>query len=425
MKKLWILMLGVLTLGPNLAHANQVAGKRISVVVGCKLPKFDALNYTLIDAQMMAERIGPGGDCKLLLSDAAQKPTKAAVMAAIQSQAAKCGPNDTFWFYWSGHGDKLKDTSYLLNYDCNPFDVRTMISVTEVRNLIKSCKARAKVVVLDACHSGSTKAAFGKAFDSAIATFRGQATLAACQLDQTALELPELGHGLFTFFLVRGLAGEAAEGSGSITLASLKKYTTEQVSGFAKARGHKQDPQFIFDEAQGSQPVATASPNSEQPPVPQNTTVQPMRPLPPGVVVFIEGQNAAAAVSLQTKIKKRLIGHGLPVLSDESASAFQQLLQQSAGSPNEAMEQWRSRFLVRATLGVEVTTNPDLATALTATVTISGELIDADGGAKTAFETVVPGIGSSATTATNRALDKALEKFYSELESKLDELMKR
>ena len=33
-------------------------GKRISVVVGCRLPKYDTLKYTLLDAKLMAERLG-------------------------------------------------------------------------------------------------------------------------------------------------------------------------------------------------------------------------------------------------------------------------------------------------------------------------------------------------------------------------------
>jgi len=399
-------------------------GKRISVVVGCRLPKYDTLKYTLLDAKLMAERLGTDGDCRLILSDDAEKPTKAAVMSAIRLQAEKCGPNDTFWFYWSGHGDKLRDTSYLNAYDCDPFDVKTMLNVTEIRTLLKSCKARAKVLILDSCHSGSTKGPASLGADTALAGFAGQATLAACKIDQTALESPELGHGLFTFFLVRGLAGEAADSSGTVTLSSLKEYSVNNVVEFAKVRGHEQEPQFIFDSEQATQVVSTTTPGTNPAPIPTNATVQPMQPLPPGVAVLVDGTSATAA-SLSAKLKRSFVDLGLPVLGEEHSSAFSQAIQANAGNPAAAMEQWRSRFLVRAHVTAEVTPSTDAQGVVTATVTISGELVDSNGQSRHAFETVQSGIGGNPATATNRALDKALTKFLEELRAQVQKALGR
>src|SRR5205814_463621 len=90
-------------------------------------------------------------------------------------------------------------------------------------------KARFKIRFFDACHSGRIGARtalvgpdIGKHF---LIEAEGWATLAACKEDQLAHEDFKLGHGIFSYCLIKGLSGEAATPKQQVTLHSLISYT--------------------------------------------------------------------------------------------------------------------------------------------------------------------------------------------------------
>jgi uncharacterized caspase-like protein len=70
------------------------------------------------------------------------------------------------------------------------------------------------------------------------------------------VELPELGHGIFTYYLVQGLRG-AADGDrdGIVTLQELYKYVEQQVSRHSRQVGANQRP-VMKGEAEGELPLA-------------------------------------------------------------------------------------------------------------------------------------------------------------------------
>ena len=80
--------------------------------------------------------------------------------------------------------------------------------------MLQDCPAGQQLLILDCCHAGgavttsgfgATPQELGGAFESA----QGLITLASCRNNQTSLESKELGHGVFTFALASGLAGQA------------------------------------------------------------------------------------------------------------------------------------------------------------------------------------------------------------------------
>lgn len=53
-----------------------------------------------------------------------------------------------------------------------------------------------------------------------------------------ALKAPELGHGVFTCFLLEGLAGKAdRNGGGVVTVSELYEYVKEQIEGHCRRAG--------------------------------------------------------------------------------------------------------------------------------------------------------------------------------------------
>ncbi len=72
----------------------------------------------------------------------------------------------------------------------------------------------------------------------------GKLVLGAAQNDQVAYEHPELGHGVFTYFLLQGLQGKADKnGDGRITAEEVFIYTAYEVPRFTQEHlGEVQDP---------------------------------------------------------------------------------------------------------------------------------------------------------------------------------------
>ncbi len=108
------------------------------------------------------------------------------------------------------------------------------VYIERISQLVPHC-----LVILDCCHSGTTPLTFDARSISAEDIERGIASraesktlLAACRPEQTAAEVVELGHGVFTFALVEGLDGQAADITGSVTVGGLSEFISRKLEEF-------------------------------------------------------------------------------------------------------------------------------------------------------------------------------------------------
>lgn len=137
--------------------------------------------------------------------------------------------------YYAGHGfpDEKQQSAYLLPIDGNGSDiVSTGFSLTDFYKTLNSIKLKSSVVLLDACFSGT------KREDDMLASSRGVAikvkeeapqgnmvVFSASQGDETAHQMEENRHGLFTYFLLKSIKELGPEAS----LGELTDYVTKQV----------------------------------------------------------------------------------------------------------------------------------------------------------------------------------------------------
>jgi uncharacterized caspase-like protein len=74
------------------------------------------------------------------------------------------------------------------------------------------------------------------------------------------VELGELGHGIFTYYLVQGLAGAAdANRDGIVSLQELYDYLEQQVTQKSRAVGGNQHP-VMKGELEGAMPLTRVKP---------------------------------------------------------------------------------------------------------------------------------------------------------------------
>jgi uncharacterized caspase-like protein len=74
--------------------------------------------------------------------------------------------------------------------------------------------------------------------------------ISASQADQISSSSPELQHGIFSYYLMRGMEGEAdLNKDGKITLNETQAYLSENVGRQARIMNRQQEPQVIGDGA--------------------------------------------------------------------------------------------------------------------------------------------------------------------------------
>jgi hypothetical protein len=89
--------------------------------------------------------------------------TKSNILLSISSTFSGADSNDISYFYFSGHGSRMGNTSYICPADMTSF-VDSVISVNELENALSSIPGT-KVVFLDSCYSGGF---IGKTIDEII-----------------------------------------------------------------------------------------------------------------------------------------------------------------------------------------------------------------------------------------------------------------
>ncbi len=120
----------------------------------------------------------------------------------------------------------------------------TGIKISYIQDLLERCKARQKVLFLDACHSGSGRDVMVMAdrFIDQLQCAEGIYTIASCKQDQISHECDETKHGIFTWSLTEAIRNAVPNSSGHVTLDAIFKYCKNTISVWCKPRRITQTP---------------------------------------------------------------------------------------------------------------------------------------------------------------------------------------
>ncbi len=165
---------------------------------------------------------------------------------------------DVFVFY-SGHGLPTPDGLglYLLPYRADRDLIsKTAVQFQEISMDIQAAKPKSVTIFMDACYSGQARGGETLIASARPLALKAQMTIfpngfnvfSASQSDQISSSSPELKHGIFSFFLMKGMEGDAdANRDGKITLGEMQGYLAENVGRQAGMMNRKQEPQLIGD----------------------------------------------------------------------------------------------------------------------------------------------------------------------------------
>jgi len=249
----------------SLVPAINEEGKpdRWAVVVGInhyKAPGID-LHYSAGDARLFAQTLETScgfrhDHIKLLIDDQA---TSMNVRTSIGTWLAKvAGRRDLVVIYYSGHGAPDLDPNvaedgirkYIVTQDADPDNLfATAVPMDEFSSALLRIRSEQTVVLLDCCYSGAAGSAgnglvrtLSRAgedvssriksgfLDSLALSGRGRAVITGCDAAERTWEYEDLGHGIFTYYLVKGLQGQAADPvSGKVGVRSLYDFVYRNI----------------------------------------------------------------------------------------------------------------------------------------------------------------------------------------------------
>ncbi|HSZ24558.1 MAG TPA: caspase family protein [Cytophagaceae bacterium] len=188
-----------------------------------------------------------------------EKATRNGLLDSLEMFSKKITQNDVFIFYYAGHGSITEDQFFFITQECTRlFDLSNLekyaVKASEIQDKFKNIKALKQIIIMDACQSGGSVellATRGSQEEKAIAQLSRSAgihVMASAGSEQNAKEIAQLGHGLFTYVLLKALSGEAdgAPNDGKITIYELKSYLDDQVPELNKQYSGKMQYPYTF-----------------------------------------------------------------------------------------------------------------------------------------------------------------------------------
>lgn len=233
--KLWMVLVGV-----NYYQDSQIPNLRYCAN-DCK---------ELAEALRIATQQFQEAEIIALYDGGEKTPKLSNIINSIQ-QFSLAKPEDTVLFYFSGHGYlDFNNRPILCVADTNLEDLAvTGLKLDILLNELRQCKAQRQLVWLDACQEREKQQdniIRQNPTSQLLAVLEQQAkqsqdfyAMLSCDTDERSWEIPELKHGLFTYCLIEGLQGKAADNQGKIDADSLFKYVERSSEKFIK---YKRNP---------------------------------------------------------------------------------------------------------------------------------------------------------------------------------------
>ena len=165
---------------------------------------------------------------------------------------------DTVFIYFSGHGAPNPKTgeAYLVPYDGDPAYIDTTgYPLKRLYEQLATLPAKEVIVMLDSCFSGAGGRSviakgmrpMGLSVETPVLAKGKTVVLAASSGDQVSSTYDAKGHGLFTYFMLKGLQGEADQNKdGAVDLQEVYDYLRPQVERIARREyNNEQIPQLL------------------------------------------------------------------------------------------------------------------------------------------------------------------------------------
>ena len=234
---------------------------KLALVIG--IEKYESIpnaNFADRDAKLFIDYVQrglgvPENKIKFFFNEDAKERSKFEMVKWLKKNI---NSKSEVYLYFSGHGlatNKGQDLYLLANDTITDFIEETAINRNEIFNAVAANNPKSVTAFLDTCYSGAgrtegeTLLAMAKGLvvvDEQQQQLPDNFTLfTAASAQESAWSLPEAQHGTFSYFLMKGMEGEAdLDGDNKLTNGELQEYLLDNVSRYAQ---QQQTPQMIGD----------------------------------------------------------------------------------------------------------------------------------------------------------------------------------
>ncbi len=183
-----------------------------------------------------------------------EKATLAAIRKEIDTWLPSVAQeDDRVLIYFAGHGFMYQGKGYLAPHDFDRNRIaETGFPMDELGSVIGGkIKAKSKILLTDACHSGAITPEETESINGTLGDLnKSLFSLTASRAREQSFEDPGLkgGHGVFTYYVVEGMQGEAdASGDGVVTADELAEYVHTQVREYTSNKQNPTSDKSNFD----------------------------------------------------------------------------------------------------------------------------------------------------------------------------------
>ncbi len=203
-----------------------------------------SIRYAGRDAEVIAkylENLGgiPRSNIKVLTDDTATKSDLVAYSEEWLSRRVK--KNSTVYIFYAGHGapDPRGKEAYIVPYEGHPDFPSKLYPLKKMYESLNRLPAKNVIVMLDSCFSGvqgrsvTSKGArpISISIENPVLTGGNITVIAGATGNQMSSDYDRVEHGLFTYYLLRGMRGEADKNTnGVVELGELYDYVRTNVS---------------------------------------------------------------------------------------------------------------------------------------------------------------------------------------------------
>lgn len=256
----WAALALLLCLTGTLQAATKAArDNKYAILVGINSynnKSVNPLNFAVNDAyaikSLLVKKMGFDDDNIYVFTSEKRgesEPTLTNILFAFDSIRQDIASGGTFIFFFSGHGLNMEGESFLLTREADPRSRLTLeassLKVSKVMETIAKMKADKIMLLIDACRTdpggnkGNKRNLMSKEFSKDLVikgaaqqqtdTLKVRATLYSCSEGESSFEWQDKKQGFFSYYLVQGIGGEAADANGNVTLSSLESYLSSHV----------------------------------------------------------------------------------------------------------------------------------------------------------------------------------------------------
>ncbi|MEO5758429.1 MAG: hypothetical protein ABIQ51_16385 [Mesorhizobium sp.] len=222
----------------DLRYPVDDATEFLKVISEKSAPLFSSMeSLVLVNREALDEAPDKAKQTYLVASaDGIMEPDSHTIDDQLADFLDKPGEHDTTIIFVAGHGINIDEDYYFIPTDGRKQDAErwkrsSLVDWSDIQKSVERAKGM-RFMLLDTCHAAN---AFNPrlekdAQDARIVVFSATAA------NNTAAELPELGHGVFTYSILEGLRGQAKTSDSGVTLFGLADYISREVVRLTSAR---------------------------------------------------------------------------------------------------------------------------------------------------------------------------------------------